>query len=84
MSAARSGEQEALAPKTVTTIGPNGEEIEVEAGGDEPRRRRRRGGRNRNRRDREGMEGVEGQEGQDDEGEQPQEATFSVALKLLP
>jgi ribonuclease E len=45
--------------KTITTIGPNGEEIEVDAGGDEPRRRRRRGGRNRNRRDREDIEGGE-------------------------
>jgi ribonuclease E len=43
--------------KTVTSLGPNGEELDVE--GEEPRRRRRRGGRNRNRRDREGMEGDE-------------------------
>jgi ribonuclease E len=50
--------------KTITTIGPNGEEIEVEAGGDEPRRRRRRGGRNRNRRDREDIEGVENEAGE--------------------
>ncbi|WP_332878319.1 Rne/Rng family ribonuclease [Massilia sp. S19_KUP03_FR1] len=42
--------------KTVTSLGPNGEELDE---GDEPRRRRRRGGRNRNRRDREGMEGDE-------------------------
>ncbi|NML63130.1 Rne/Rng family ribonuclease [Massilia sp. RP-1-19] len=73
-------EQEALAPKTIITIGPNGEEIEVEAGGDEPRRRRRRGGRNRNRRDRDQVDGMEGQEGElEGEGEQAAEATFSVA-----
>ena len=42
--------------KTVTSLGPNGEELDE---GEEPRRRRRRGGRNRNRRDREGMEGDE-------------------------
>jgi ribonuclease E len=49
------GEQEIVQEqvvKTVTTLGPNGEEAEGE--GDEPRRRRRRGGRNRNRRDRDG------------------------------
>ena len=63
------GELEAApVPKMITTIGPNGEEIEVEAGGDEPRRRRRRGGRNRNRRDREGVEGVEGADNNDGEG----------------
>lgn len=43
--------------KSVTTIGPNGEDADAE--GDEPRRRRRRGGRNRNRRDRDQVEGVE-------------------------
>ena len=56
--------------KTVTTIGPNGEEIEVDAGGDEPRRRRRRGGRNRNRRDREPGEG-ENEAGENDGEEAP-------------
>jgi len=49
--------------KSVTTIGPDGEEIEGE--GDEPRRRRRRGGRNRNRRDRDQVEG-EALEGADE------------------
>ncbi|MDB5950701.1 MAG: ribonuclease, partial [Massilia sp.] len=56
---------------TITTIGPNGEEIEVEAGGDEPRRRRRRGGRNRNRRDREPGEGGENEVGENDGEESP-------------
>ena len=55
--------------KTITTIGPNGEEIEVEAGGDEPRRRRRRGGRNRNRRDREPGEGGENEAGENEGAE---------------
>lgn len=50
--------------KSVTTIGPDGEEIEMD--GDEPRRRRRRGGRNRNRRDRDSADGIEGQEGSED------------------
>jgi ribonuclease E len=50
--------------KSVTTIGPDGEEIEGE--GDEPRRRRRRGGRNRNRRDRDQVEGGEALEGSDE------------------
>lgn len=49
--------------KSVTTIGPDGEEIED---GDEPRRRRRRGGRNRNRRDRDQVEGSEALEGADE------------------
>jgi len=67
-------------PKMITTIGPNGEEIEVEAGGDEPRRRRRRGGRNRNRRDRDQVEGVDGEAGEaGEEGDAPTEATFTVA-----
>ena len=52
--------------KSVTTIGPDGEEIEVEGEGDEPRRRRRRGGRNRNRRDRDQVEGSEALEGSDE------------------
>jgi ribonuclease E len=70
-----------VAPKMITTIGPNGEEIEVEANGDEPRRRRRRGGRNRNRRDREGVEGMEGAEneaGEQDADGVAHEASFTV------
>ena len=63
--------------KTITTIGPNGEEIEVEAGGDEPRRRRRRGGRNRNRRDRDQVEGSENEAGEN-EGEEAPAATRRV------
>jgi ribonuclease E len=62
--------------KTITTIGPNGEEIEVEAGGDEPRRRRRRGGRNRNRRDREPGEVGENEAGET-EGEEAQAETVA-------
>ena len=62
--------------KTITTIGPNGEEIEVEAGGDEPRRRRRRGGRNRNRRERELGEGGENEAGEN-EGEAAQATTVA-------
>ncbi|MFD2366453.1 Rne/Rng family ribonuclease [Pseudoduganella sp. GCM10020061] len=54
--------------KTVKQIGPNGEEIEVEVGGDEPRRRRRRGGRNRNRRDRDQVEGMEAEGTEGTEG----------------
>jgi len=50
--------------KSVTTIGPNGEESDAD--GDEPRRRRRRGGRNRNRRDRDGAEGIESIDGNED------------------
>jgi ribonuclease E len=60
------GEQEIVQEqivKTVTAIGPNGEEAEGE--GDEPRRRRRRGGRNRNRRDRDGAEIVENENGEE-------------------
>jgi ribonuclease E len=60
------GEQEIVQEqivKTVTAIGPNGEEAEGE--GDEPRRRRRRGGRNRNRRDRDGAEIVESESGEE-------------------
>jgi ribonuclease E len=63
--------------KTITTIGPNGEEIEVEAGGDEPRRRRRRGGRNRNRRDRDQVEGSEN-EGEN-EGEEATVTTVAFS-----
>ncbi len=65
-------------PKMITTIGPNGEQIEVEASGEEPRRRRRRGGRNRNRRDRDQVEGTEGENGEngdDADGEAMSEAT---------
>jgi ribonuclease E len=62
---------------TITTIGPNGEEIEVEAGGDEPRRRRRRGGRNRNRRDREPGEGGENEVGENDGEESPATPVFT-------
>jgi len=61
------GEQEIIQEqvvKTVTSIGPNGEETDAE-GGDEPRRRRRRGGRNRNRRDRDGNEIVENETGEE-------------------
>ncbi len=47
----------------VAATGPAGEELDAD--GDEPRRRRRRGGRNRNRRDREGAEGVDAAEGAD-------------------
>nr|WP_315396636.1 Rne/Rng family ribonuclease [uncultured Duganella sp.] len=43
--------------KTAPNAGPEGDENDVTADGEEPRRRRRRGGRNRNRRDREGGEG---------------------------
>ena len=50
--------------KSVTTIGPDGEEIEAD--GDEPRRRRRRGGRNRNRRDRDQIEGGEALDGSEE------------------
>jgi len=53
--------------KTAPNAGPEGDENEVTADGEEPRRRRRRGGRNRNRRDREGGEGVEGVDGQETE-----------------
>ncbi|MCE3605663.1 Rne/Rng family ribonuclease [Massilia sp. P8910] len=67
------GDDEAAAPKMITTIGPNGEEIEVEAGGDEPRRRRRRGGRNRNRRDRDQADGMDGED-----GDVVNEASFTV------
>jgi ribonuclease E len=74
-------EQELAAPvvKTITTIGPNGEEIEVEVGGDEPRRRRRRGGRNRNRRDRDQLEGVESEA-----GEEAGEGEAAPAVMLAP
>ncbi|CAH0149232.1 Ribonuclease E [Massilia sp. Bi118] len=61
------GEQEIIQEqvvKTVTTIGPNGEELDTE-GGDEPRRRRRRGGRNRNRRDREDGDVIENASGEE-------------------
>jgi ribonuclease E len=60
------GEQEIVQEqivKTVTAIGPNGEDAEGE--GDEPRRRRRRGGRNRNRRDRDGAEIIENESGEE-------------------
>ncbi|MFS2021507.1 ribonuclease E/G, partial [Massilia sp. CT11-108] len=54
---------EALKPVTANvaeaTAGPDGEELDTDAHGDEPRRRRRRGGRNRNRRDRDQVEGAE-------------------------
>ncbi|HZV66556.1 MAG TPA: Rne/Rng family ribonuclease [Telluria sp.] len=81
--------QDAPAPvvKTITTVGPNGEEIEVEVGGDEPRRRRRRGGRNRNRRDRDQVEGSENEAGDTDgegieaaEAEAPAVETAPVAV----
>ena len=65
--------------QTVMTIGPNGEEIEVEAGGDEPRRRRRRGGRNRNRRDRDQAEGSDNEGGEIDGDEAPAAAFSPVA-----
>jgi ribonuclease E len=60
------GEQEVIQQqvvKSVTAVGPNGEEGEGD--GDEPRRRRRRGGRNRNRRDREDGDTVESQAGEE-------------------
>jgi ribonuclease E len=60
------GEQEIVQEqivKTVTAIGPNGDEVDGE--GDEPRRRRRRGGRNRNRRDRDGAEIIENESGEE-------------------
>ncbi len=72
------GEEAAPVVKMITTIGPNGEEIEVEAGGDEPRRRRRRGGRNRNRRDRDAAEGSENEAAEGEDGE-VREASFTVA-----
>ncbi|MBP1208087.1 ribonuclease E [Duganella sp. 1411] len=72
--------------KTAPNAGPEGDENEVTADGEEPRRRRRRGGRNRNRRDREGGEGVDGVDGQETEvagaaGEQGEHKapSFSVA-----
>jgi ribonuclease E len=60
------GEQEIIQEqvvKTVTSIGPNAEDVDGE--GDEPRRRRRRGGRNRNRRDRDGAEIIENESGEE-------------------
>jgi ribonuclease E len=76
---------EAPVVKTITTIGPNGEEIEVEVGGDEPRRRRRRGGRNRNRRDRDQVEGTESEAGDvDSEANVVQEASFTVEPESAP
>jgi ribonuclease E len=60
------GEQEIVQEqivKTVTAVGPNGEEAEGE--GDEPRRRRRRGGRNRNRRDREAGDVIDNESGEE-------------------
>jgi len=66
-TAGPNGEQEIIQEqvvKTVTAIGPNGEEAETE-GGDEPRRRRRRGGRNRNRRDRDQADTVENEIGEE-------------------
>ncbi|WP_313706745.1 Rne/Rng family ribonuclease [Massilia sp.] len=61
------GDQLDHAVKAVTSHGPNGDDIENEAG-DEPRRRRRRGGRNRNRRDRDQVEGMEAGEHGEHEG----------------
>ena len=85
-AAGPASEQEAPAPvvKTITTIGPNGEEIEVEIGGDEPRRRRRRGGRNRNRRDRDQVEGSENEAG-DADGEGAEAAVAEApAVEAAP
>jgi ribonuclease E len=80
------GGDESQAPavmKTVTSIGPNGEEIEVEVGGDEPRRRRRRGGRNRNRRDRDAAEGSELAAGEND-GDEGSDADAPMMADAAP
>lgn len=64
---APNGDQEIIQEqvvKTVTAIGPDGEEAETD-GGDEPRRRRRRGGRNRNRRDRDGADIIDNESGEE-------------------
>ncbi|MEC5162216.1 MULTISPECIES: Rne/Rng family ribonuclease [unclassified Janthinobacterium] len=63
--------------KAAPSIGPDGEELDVD--GEEPRRRRRRGGRNRNRRDRETGEMIEGSASDTDGQESAPVASFSVA-----
>ncbi|MET3130512.1 ribonuclease E [Oxalobacteraceae bacterium GrIS 1.11] len=66
--------------KAPASIGPDGEEIDVD--GEEPRRRRRRGGRNRNRRDRETGEMIESSASDADGQDAAAEVTFSVAPEV--